>query len=108
MDRSVNKIAKKALDEAKALVLPKINEKLRDELPMAVPQSCGTDCGLPDGVELSYKIPHPPKFVALSHIEALATVEICTSDLGTSEPLCFPPHDPLAPPTVEQRQFTTP
>jgi len=36
MGRSVNKIAKKALDEAKALVLPKINEKLRDELPMAV------------------------------------------------------------------------
>lgn len=96
---SVSTIAKKMLDAAKAMIVPKINEKLREQLPMTAPQSCGTECGLPPGVEMSYKVPRAPEFVKAEHIEVQVDIDICTTVLG--QRICFPPYDPLPPPGHE-------
>ena len=98
---SVSSMAKKMLDEAKAMIVPKINEKLKEQLPMTAPQSCGTECGLPPGVDMSYTVPRAPEFVEAGHIEVQVDIDICTTALGGRR-ICFPPYDPFPPPGFAQ------
>jgi hypothetical protein len=100
----ISSMAKIMLDEAKAMVLPKINEKLREQLPMVAPQSCGVECGLPDGVEMSYKVPRAPTFVEAGYIEVEVDIDLCTTTLGAQR-ICFPPHDPFPPPGYAGRPY---
>jgi hypothetical protein len=66
---SIGSMAKKMLAEAKEQILPMINAKLSAQLPMVAPQTCGVECGLPEGVDMSYRVPTAPLFAAAEHIE---------------------------------------
>ena len=54
---------------------------------------------------MSYKVPTAPLFVEAEHIEVQVDIEICTHT-PTGQRLCFPPHDPFAPPAVADHPYT--
>lgn len=54
---------------------------------------------------MSYKVPNAPEFVEAAHIEVQIDVKICTTQGVGAHRLCFPPHDPFAPPAVVQQPY---
>ena len=129
-DTTLPALAQGMLDTFEAGIVPALNEKLSQYGPITAPQACSTDCGLPDGVTLSYRIPIAPDFVPSQHgrmgyIEMKVNVEICVRPKQgkpcqapartTGGECCFPLSDPrdetaapVAPPALSERPYERP
>lgn len=107
---SVGSLAEKMIQEQKDKILPTINDWLRQQLPMAAPTTCGADCNLPAGVELSYKFAGAPVFFAepgasasSRYIEAVLDLKVCVQGM----PECFEARNPVTPPLASTVSFSS-
>ena len=106
---TVGHMAKTMLATAESQILPTLTSYLSDQGAMVAPQHCGIECGLPEGVTISYRIPIAPDFVAAEYVELQVDMTICLQDIQdidcappaiiSSAGCCFPPRDPVAPPS---------
>lgn len=113
---SIGQMAKAMLSKAESQILATLNIYLQDQGAMMAPQACGPECGLPEGVTLSYRVPMAPDFVEACFVELQIDVQICVKLTGkacdppaeeVSGSCCYPPYEPVALPSIGPVSSTT-